>query len=55
MAQNRRVFKPYKFTIYRLGNYEANEIIGMYRFPRSIHKDFTVSKYQCKWEERRMT
>ena len=34
------MFQPDKFTIYKLGNYKVNGIIGMYRFPRSIHKDF---------------
>ena len=33
------MLKPEKLTIYKLGNYEATGIIGMYRFPRSIHKD----------------
>ena len=36
-------------------NYEANGMIGMYRFPRSIHRDFKARKYQCRWEEGRMT
>ena len=42
------MLKPKKLNIYRLGTYEANEIIGMYRFPWSIHKDFKARKYQCR-------
>ena len=47
-AQSRRVFKPYKITIYKLGNYETNRIIGMYRFPRSIHRDFRARECQFR-------
>ena len=48
------MFKPNKLTIYKLGNYEANEIIGMYRFPKSIHKDFRARECQCRRQERKL-
>ena len=38
-----------KLTNDKLGNYETNEIIGLYRFPRSIHKDFRARECQCRW------
>ena len=37
---------PKKLTIYKLGNYEATGVIGMYKFPRSIHTDFMARRYQ---------
>ena len=30
-------------------NYEANGMIGMYRFPRSIHTDFKARECQRRW------
>ena len=48
------MFKPDIFTIYKLGNYEANGIIGMYRFPWLIHMDFRARECQCRRQERRL-
>ena len=53
-AQSGHVFKLDKLTIYKLGNAESIGVIGMYEFPRSIHKDFRVRECQCRRQEERM-
>ena len=38
-GQSLRIFKPNKLNIDKLGDSETTGIIGVYRLPRSIHRD----------------